>query len=261
VLVAEDHPVNEFLISRLLERMGCEVRKATNGDEAVAEWARGGLDLVLMDVQMPVTNGEQATQRIRELERQRGLRRTPVVAVTANAMHGDKARYLASGFDGYASKPIDLSALVTAMQGALDAAARAVTPAVAAVDAASIPSAEPKPEPRPDAPAESNLAPCIGQDDAECQDLAHRLDSNLDTEMALLRKAHETRSVKAVAFAIHRLSDSLKLLSASRALRLCRGLELSARSGDWLLYQRALPLLEKEIRAAFANSVTVTTAA
>jgi len=252
VLVAEDHPVNELLISRLLERMGCEVRKATNGDEAVAEWERGGLDLVLMDVQMPGTNGEQATQRIRELERERGLRRTPVVAVTANAMHGDKAHYLASGFDSYASKPIDLSALVAAMQGALDAIARATPRAVAAAPAANAPPAGRRPAATT---TDTALRQLMGQDDERFQGFAQRLASSLDEEMAMLHKALEERSTEAVRFALHRMGSSLALLSASRAQRVCKGLELSARSGDWLLYERALPLLEQEIHTAFADSM------
>lgn len=253
VLVADDHPVNELLLNRLLQKLGCSVRSASHGEGAVAQWEQGGLDLVLMDVQMPGTNGLQATQRIRTLERERGLPRTPIVAVTANAMHGDRDRYLASGFDSYASKPIALAELLQAMKSALDAAAS--------------PMPTPTPErskgqaPQPGAvalaqsvAAPSNLTALLGDDAQALALFAQRLKASLAEEMGLLRTACEARSLEQVLFAIHRLNNSLALISADRATRLCKGLELSARSGDWALYQRALPLLEKEVLTSLAAS-------
>lgn len=250
VLVADDHPVNELLLSRLLQKLGCSVRSASHGDDAVAEWEQGGLDLILMDVQMPSTNGLQATQRIRTLERELGLPRIPIVAVTANAMHGDKDRYLASGFDSYASKPIALADLLQAMKSALDAAATPTPMPVASKGQATPPPAVGLAHP---VEAASLLKVLLGDDAKSLAPIAQRLRAGLADDIGLLRRACEARSLEQVLFAIHRLNNSTTFLSSDHTFRLYKGLELSARSGNWALYQRALPLLEKEVLASLVT--------
>ena len=111
VLLAEDTPVNQTLATLLLTRMGHEVTVANNGQEAVDAFASGEFDLVLMDIQMPEMSGIEATLAIRTLERERGLPYTPIIAVTAHALKGDRERYLASGMNGYVSKPLSVEAL------------------------------------------------------------------------------------------------------------------------------------------------------
>jgi CheY-like chemotaxis protein len=110
ILVAEDHPVNQQLIRRLLERQGHHVTLAHNGREAVDATAARTFDLVLMDVQMPEMDGFQATAAIRARERTGG-RRLPIVALTAHAMSGDAERCLAADMDAYITKPIDRTRL------------------------------------------------------------------------------------------------------------------------------------------------------
>jgi two-component system sensor histidine kinase/response regulator len=105
VLVAEDNPVNQRLVVRLLEKRGHRVQVAVNGREALQTLDKEEFDLVLMDVQMPEMGGMEATAAIREKEKGSGLR-IPIVALTANAMKGDREKYLASGMDGYLAKPI-----------------------------------------------------------------------------------------------------------------------------------------------------------
>jgi signal transduction histidine kinase/CheY-like chemotaxis protein len=105
VLLAEDNPVNQTLAKRLLERFGLRVRIANDGIEAIEQWTREHPDLVLMDCQMPRLDGFGATERIRALEAAGGLPATPVIAVTANAMPGDRERCLAHGMDDYLAKP------------------------------------------------------------------------------------------------------------------------------------------------------------
>ncbi len=104
VLVAEDNPVNQRVVKMMLERMGCRVDVASNGIEAVQMVRSFHYDLVFMDWQMPEMDGVEATQRIRESET--GARRVPVVALTANAMQGDREKCLAAGMDGFITKPI-----------------------------------------------------------------------------------------------------------------------------------------------------------
>lgn len=107
VLLVEDHPVNQMLATRLLEKWGHTVVLAQNGREAL-EWLAGGevFDVVLMDMQMPEMGGIEATQRIRQLEQARGGHRHAIVAMTANVMQGDRELCLNAGMDDYISKPI-----------------------------------------------------------------------------------------------------------------------------------------------------------
>jgi CheY-like chemotaxis protein len=119
VLLAEDTPINQTLQTILLNRMGYEVSIANNGLEAVEAFQSGAFDLVLMDIQMPEMGGLEAAQLIRAFEDERHATRTPIIAVTANALKGDREHYMASGVDGYVSKPISFEALKLEIQGLL----------------------------------------------------------------------------------------------------------------------------------------------
>ncbi|HEX5804245.1 MAG TPA: ATP-binding protein [Azospira sp.] len=107
LLLAEDNLINQRLAVTLLERRGHQVRVCGNGEEVLQALAEESFDLVLMDIQMPVMGGFEATQRIREREREADDgRHQLIVAMTANAMSGDRERCLELGLDGYVSKPI-----------------------------------------------------------------------------------------------------------------------------------------------------------
>jgi signal transduction histidine kinase/DNA-binding response OmpR family regulator len=118
VLVAEDNRFNQVLATRLFQRLGHEVEVAGDGRQAVERALAGGVDLVLMDVQMPVMDGLQATQRIRELEAAGA--HLPIVAATAHALVGDRERCLAAGMDDYVAKPIGLDDLVAVTRRLLE---------------------------------------------------------------------------------------------------------------------------------------------
>ena len=107
VLLAEDNAVNQKLAGRLLEKRGHSVTVAANGREALKMFEDGKFDLILMDIQMPEMDGLEAVAAIRHVEEsQRNRLRTPVIALTAHAMKGDRDRCLAAGMDGYLAKPI-----------------------------------------------------------------------------------------------------------------------------------------------------------
>jgi CheY-like chemotaxis protein/HPt (histidine-containing phosphotransfer) domain-containing protein len=114
ILLAEDNAVNQMVAVRVLEKRGHRVTVVSNGEEAIAAVARGRYDVVLMDVQMPVMDGFEATARIREEEKATG-RHTPIVAITAHAMKGDRERCVERGMDGYVSKPVRTNDLLTAI--------------------------------------------------------------------------------------------------------------------------------------------------
>lgn len=109
VLVVDDNDGNRLLMRRMLERLGCSIEEASDGQAAVAAIARGAFDVVLMDCSMPVMDGFEATRKVRELDG--GKANVPIVAMTANALAEDKRRCLDAGMDGYLSKPVRSSVL------------------------------------------------------------------------------------------------------------------------------------------------------
>jgi signal transduction histidine kinase/ActR/RegA family two-component response regulator len=114
-LLVEDNPVNQQVVLRLLQKHGHRVTLASNGREALGALTEEEFDIVLMDVQMPVMTGLEATEAIRRTERGSG-RRIPIIAMTAHAMKGDRELCMASGMDGYLSKPIRLKDLLEALE-------------------------------------------------------------------------------------------------------------------------------------------------
>jgi signal transduction histidine kinase/ActR/RegA family two-component response regulator len=121
VLAAEDNATNRAVLAAILADFPVELVFAHNGAEAVSLFEQARFDLVLMDLQMPVLGGLDATRQIRELEARQGLPRTPVLAVSANAMPEHVAEALAAGLDGHVAKPIRLDLLIEAMDAALEA--------------------------------------------------------------------------------------------------------------------------------------------
>ncbi len=110
ILLAEDNTVNQKIATKILEKFGWTVTPVLNGQEVLNLLNTKTFDVILMDDQMPQLSGIDTTQVIRREEKQTGMH-VPIIAMTANAMAGDRERYLQSGMDGYVSKPIDRQAL------------------------------------------------------------------------------------------------------------------------------------------------------
>jgi len=121
VLLVEDNPVNQKVLTAVLTRIGCAVHVVANGKQALESLARHSYDAVLMDCQMPVMDGYEATA---ELRRREGTgRRTPVIALTASAMAEDRERCMTAGMDDYLTKPVSMQNLAATLTHSLPAGA------------------------------------------------------------------------------------------------------------------------------------------
>ena len=119
VLAAEDNPTNQLVLKTLLAPAGIKPVLVSDGRQAVEAWEAQTWDIILMDIQMPEMNGVEATTAIRRRERESGRARTPIVAVTANAMTHQLAEYRAAGMDGVVAKPVEVASLFSVMEQVL----------------------------------------------------------------------------------------------------------------------------------------------
>jgi len=108
ILVAEDNAINQKLIMAVLNNLGLNVTIANNGEEAVALRKENDYDMIFMDIQMPVMGGVEATHKILEYEKENGLKHIPIIALTANALAGDREKYMSEGMDDYTTKPLNI---------------------------------------------------------------------------------------------------------------------------------------------------------
>ncbi|HEX8914690.1 MAG TPA: response regulator, partial [Humisphaera sp.] len=227
VLLAEDNLVNQEVARELLGEFGCAVEVVGTGLLAVQAVARTPFDLVLMDCQMPDMDGFEAARRIRELERAGAVRgdgtggRLPVVALTANAVEGDRQRCLDAGMDGYVTKPIDPEALVAAVKARVAPRRAGRAGGAAREDATASPTRlTPPPQPEPQAPTAavpldvpSLLRRCRGKGS-----LAERLlatfEQQLPAQLAALRETLDRHDLDALAKLAHQIKGAAANLSA-----------------------------------------------
>jgi signal transduction histidine kinase/DNA-binding response OmpR family regulator len=235
VLVAEDNPVNRKVLLRMLEKLDCRAAAVSNGREAVAAVQRGPYDVVLMDVQMPVMDGFEATAEIRRLERLRGGRQV-IVAVTARAMQGDRERCLAADMDDYVAKPVKLEDLAQALArwGTGDRAGRdAASPAPVRHATVSVDLAQ--------------LAASTGGDRAfERELITTFLDESASTleRVATGLRARDAALVRAQA---HLLEGSCRSLGAELLAALCSEMEQHGRLGTLDQAQAVLAEARREL--------------
>jgi signal transduction histidine kinase/CheY-like chemotaxis protein/HPt (histidine-containing phosphotransfer) domain-containing protein len=264
VLLAEDNPVNQEVILAMVESLGCAVEIAADGEEALQKLSEGGYDLVLMDCQMPRKDGYEATTEIRRREDAAGGgRHVPVVALTANAMEGDRERCLTAGMDDYLSKPLGRDALRAVLERWLRGGA-AKSEAPPAGETAGMPAGEPAPaEGAPPASAPEDGPPIDvktlesmrplqrqGQPDVVSRLIGLYL-SNAPALMTEMLAAAEKGETQTVYRAAHSLKSSSAMVGALRLSRLCKKLEAGAREGS--LDPEGVGL--REIEAEYARVV------
>jgi signal transduction histidine kinase/ActR/RegA family two-component response regulator len=134
LLAAEDNATNQQVLAAVMESLGIDIHIVADGAQAVEAWRACSYDLILMDIQMPVMDGIAAARAIRAAERESGRARTPIVALTANALSHQVEEYLAAGMDGHVAKPIEIAKLYEAISATLNAAATGGDPS--AIEAA-----------------------------------------------------------------------------------------------------------------------------
>jgi CheY-like chemotaxis protein len=122
VLAADDNPTNQKVVQAVLAPLHAEVVLVADGEACIQAWKESKFDIVLMDIHMPGMDGVEAAQAIRALEAAEDRPRTPIVAVTANALAHQVEGYLAAGMDGHVAKPIEVTKLYAAIEAAMTAA-------------------------------------------------------------------------------------------------------------------------------------------
>jgi len=210
ILLVEDNVVNQQVLTLLLERAGYRVEVAGNGREALEAFEKRGFDLVLMDLQMPEMDGLRATRLIRAREKAVGGR-VPIVAVTANALPGERQRCLAAGMDDYLSKPVRGADLFPAIERLAGQRSRAEPPA-----------AEAPGPPRPD--WQANLSG-MGFDQEAITRLARTFIDTVPPRLAGLRQALAGGDLRPAQATAHSLKGSLAVFGAVSAIDAAARLE------------------------------------
>jgi len=245
VLLVEDNPVNARVAQRLLDLHGLDVIAVGDGRQAVERLEREPFDLVLMDCLMPVMDGYMATRLWRERERTTGTDHLPIVAMTANAMAGDRERCLAAGMDDYISKPLDRAMLAQLLkkwlavsQAQAAAPAEAATNIVEAAFAAPQPSATPSAVPRAARPAGTNgsidasiIGDLLDTMGGEFGDLVRVYLEDAPQRIAAIEVAAASGDAAAQVAPAHTLKSSSANIGATALSELARQIEHAARAG------------------------------
>ena len=226
VLLVEDNLLNQEVANYVLVHAGADVDFAVNGRAALGMLEGGAYDAVLMDLQMPVMDGIEATGAIRAM----GLHGLPVIAMTANAMEDDRRRALAAGMDGYVAKPIDVDELVETL---LRVTGRAGEPASAgpAAAAAALVAAEAPPAPVPGIDLKATL-PRFGGSFARFAALFKRLEASQGGAVAEARARLALGDRSGAGQAVHRLRGVAANLGATEVARHALEFEAALRVGD-----------------------------
>ena len=112
ILLVEDNPANQMFMQVLLKKFEVTQDIANDGAEAIEKFKISKYDIIFMDENMPIMNGIEATKKIRQIEKEKGLNRTTIIALTANSLEGDKERFIEAGMDLYLAKPLDIKKLI-----------------------------------------------------------------------------------------------------------------------------------------------------
>jgi CheY-like chemotaxis protein/HPt (histidine-containing phosphotransfer) domain-containing protein len=234
VLLVEDNRVNQKLALSLLGKMGHLVTLAINGREAVELARMNSFDLVLMDIQMPVMGGVEATQRIREAERKTGGH-IPIVALTAHAMAGDAEKYLSAGMDGYLSKPVESNLLQAEIGRLVKLPVHEEKNAVEEKSRTSLDFDQ------------GELLARVDNDRELLHDLLRIFKEEVPRQLQDLREAVRSGDANRVAVAAHTMKGMLSNLAAIQSAASAERLERLGRSGEKQDFPEALAEFERDV--------------
>jgi CheY-like chemotaxis protein len=234
ILVAEDNPVNQQVLTMLLERLGCTWEVAENGQEAVLRVSEKKFDIVLMDLQMPGMDGLRATRMIRMAEGEGA--RLPIVACTANAMQGERDRCLTAGMDDYLTKPVRSRQLLDCFTRLFGGTGRSVSPR----------SLQIRDHWR------SRLE-SMGFDSAAILKLATSFCESVPARLQVLRRAFENRDAEELRLAAHTLKSSLNIFGADAAAQAAGELERLAQSNNFGQAEEYVLHVEADTRALLSE--------
>ncbi len=250
ILLAEDNVINRALATALLKRRGHTLVQAVNGREAVAAAAAEAFDVIFMDVQMPEMDGFEATSRIRASEAQLG-RHTPIVAMTAHAMTGDRERCLAAGMDDYISKPLEKSELLALLERVRVARALHVSspaPENGSSHGGHTASAREAPAATPPLPifSRETLLKEFDGDEAFLQRVVALFREHTPRMLDAIGNAVARRAAGELTRSAHSLLSSLGPFGAHGALRLTQRLEAFGRESDFMQADAVFAELKRE---------------
>ena len=241
VLVAEDNVVNQKVACRLLEKLGCRVEVAANGKEAVEMTGRIPFDVIFMDCQMPELDGYDATREIRK--REGSGRRTPILAMTANAMDSDRVHCLEAGMDDFISKPVHPPLL----RQALERWTAHRAPAKGSEGGKAAPPSNVDDEPPVDLEGSVTLSSLRADGgEAVARELIALFTEDAPARCAEIADAVRRRDAAGAAAAAHSLKSSAGTIGANRMARLCAQVEDVAAAGDVVALEGLLERLETE---------------
>lgn len=242
ILVAEDNPVNQTVVRGIFEGAGHRIQVVSNGREAVEATAAEDFDLIVMDVQMPEMDGVEATRNIRKREAGSG-KSTPIVALTASVLKGDRERFVAAGMNNYLSKPVSRAKLLE-MARELTTESSRDTPPVDAEQA------------KDDFPSREKILDYIGGDSDLLNQLVHIFCKDTPLLLDKLHVAIETGEGEDVKRLAHSLKGSLSMLGAGRPSGLAAKIEELAEASDLNSAAKLLPALEEAVAITTEQVVT-----